>query len=145
MPQGMSKRKRNKSMVSFKTRQIHWHIELVFVINDSYKISQVNQLDFTKDVDVIIQEGLVGRSLSDINEFITIQDIFSRCIENRPDNSILRHALSSLRKNVSQVKCLIQKLPSNASNPSFFEVRDLTVVIFFLCFCLLFYLEMKKL
>lgn len=75
--------------------------------------------------DTGIRSNIVGCDLRSIKESTVIKDmITSNFFELSSTNGTVRHALRPLRLNQSRMICLIQHIPSSASDPLFHEVRQ---------------------
>lgn len=151
----MTKRMLNKSLFNPKEGAILWKVYVVFITSNGFKNEELFRvdLDSTKPSQKLsfAQEALIGVGIDSVNENKTLSEIFEqlvlsvscyfyclripgswRCVDQyvvmpllQQDNDSHRHALSSLRKNKDNMRCLMHRIPSPTSSPIFIEVSHL--------------------
>ena len=145
MPPGMAKRSLNTSHFRTHTQTLCWRLHLVFIVNSSFHPSALlrpeshTALSATPTAAAVepahgsceelmkisvTADALVSLSLVAADETRTIADILGDFLDPTPQNSLQRHALRSLRgpRAAGQLRCLIQSIPSSASDPQFCEI-----------------------
>lgn len=126
MSPGMTKRKQNSTQYRPKTDQIYWKINVVFIINGKVEAPLLLKQDLDTNGEMkVVDDAVVGISVTNIFEDTTIETFLEDFFDPRPGNSIIRHALRPLRLRRTELRCFMQKIPSPANNPVFIQVcRD---------------------
>lgn len=122
MPQGMSRRMNNTSSFMKHNNQILWKVSLIFILTPEYPMSELLKCDSSLLVNQ--SNAFLRKSYENMNEDMKITELLDTCFEHSPDNAVLRHALRAFKSCRSNLKVFLQKLPSNANKPLFYEISN---------------------
>ena len=141
----MSKRILNTSKYIEKSKTYYWRVHFVFILSEYFSFKELLKIESTASICetpefnrigqfndqsdmkysffIYDNNSLLSTTVSDVHEETSLSSIIEDFFSNQPDQSLIRHALSCVRKapKLSR-KGFIQNIPSMASNPVFLEI-----------------------